>query len=74
MLKYKEKSRRMKVAFDYKDNISDLSISSFSIMEKVSRRTSRKQEKNKGQQEFRERWVLNRELGTTVSGNLACAL
>ena len=74
MLKFKEKSRRMKVAFVYKDGISYLSITSFSIMEKVSRRTLKKQEKNKGQQQLRERRVLNRELGTTVSGSIACAL
>ena len=38
----------MKVAFDYKDGIRYLSITSFSIMEKVSRRALKKQE-NKGQ-------------------------
>lgn len=43
-------------------------------MEKVSRRTSEEQEKNKGQQQLRERRVLNKELGTTVSGNVASEL
>lgn len=36
-------------------------------MEKVSRKTLKKQEKNKGQQQLRERRVLNKALGTTVS-------
>lgn len=40
-------------------------------MEKVSRRASKKQEKNKGHQQLRERRVLNRELGITASGNVA---
>lgn len=43
-------------------------------MEKVSRKTLKKQEKNKGQQQLRERRVLNKALGTTVSGNIACVL
>lgn len=42
MLKSKEKSKRMKVEFDYKDGVSYLSTTSFSIMEKVSRRTLKK--------------------------------
>lgn len=59
----------MKVAFDYTGGVNYLSIISFSIMEKVSRMSLKTQEKNKGQQQLRERWVLNRELGT-VSGNM----
>lgn len=43
-------------------------------MEKVWRRNLKKREKNKGQQQLRNRWMLNWELGTTVSGNAACAL
>lgn len=57
------------MAFDYTGGVNYLSIISFSIMEKVSRMSLKTQEKNKGQQQLRERWVLNRELGT-VSGNM----
>lgn len=54
----------MDVAFVYRDGITYLSATCFNTLEKVSRRTWKKQDKNKREPQLKERQMFHRELAS----------
>lgn len=61
------------MAFVYRDGIIYLRTTCFSTTKKISRRALKKQDKNKGEPQLKERQMFHRELGT-LSGNILSVL